>query len=228
MMTILKTIKLTKKFGELEAVKDVSFEVDKGESVGIIGPNGAGKTTLFNVITGFLKPTSGKVIYDNKDVTGMKPHKLARLGMIRTFQILKIFKNLSVYDNIHVISDNVDEILKELGLWEKRDYLAGDLPPGEMRILNIGMALATNPKLLLLDEPFSGLTFKESTELSRVLDRVKETGVTMVIIEHRLKELFTQVDRVIVLNAGRIISTGTPEEVVQDVRVIEAYLGVEK
>ena len=226
-MIILKTIKLTKKFGELEAIKDINIEVEKGESVGIIGPNGAGKTTLFNVITGFLKPTYGKVIYDNRDITGIKPHKLAKLGLIRTFQIIKVFRNLSVYDNIYVISDEADDILKEVGLWERRDYLAGDLPAGEMRKLNIGMALAMKPKLLMLDEPFSGLTPRESIELSKVLDGVKEWGVTMMIIEHRLRELFTQVDRVIVLNAGVIISMGSPEEIVKDSKVIEAYLGAE-
>jgi len=226
-MTILKTIKLTKKFGELEAIKDIDIEVEKGESVGIIGPNGAGKTTLFNVITGFLKPTYGKVIYDNRDITGIKPHKLAKLGLIRTFQIIKVFRNLSVYDNIYVISDEADDILKEVGLWERRDYLAGDLPAGEMRKLNIGMALAMKPKLLMLDEPFSGLTPRESIELSKVLDGVKEWGVTMMIIEHRLRELFTQVDRVIVLSAGVIISMGSPDEVVKDSKVIEAYLGAE-
>lgn len=226
-MTILKTIKLTKKFGELEAIKNIDIEVEKGESLGIIGPNGAGKTTLFNVITGFLKPTYGKVIYNNKDITGIKPYKLAKLGLIRTFQLIKVFRNLSVYNNIYMTSDEPDEILREMGLWEKRNHLAGELPPGEMRKLNIGMALTMKPKLLLLDEPFSGLTPRESVELGKVLGRVREEGVTMIIIEHRLKELFMQVDRVIVLNAGIIISVGTPEKIVRDRKVIEAYLGVE-
>jgi branched-chain amino acid transport system ATP-binding protein len=223
---MLKVKNLTKKFGELEAVSNVSFEVKERECLGIIGPNGAGKTTLFNVISGFLKPTSGKVEFLGMDITGKKPHELVRLGLTRTFQIIRVFKNMTVLENFLAITERGEEFIKELGLWEKRNYLAKDLPQGDLRRLNIGMGLATNPKMLLLDEPFSGLSPKEGAELGAVIKRLKEKGVTMIIIEHKLKELFDHVERVLVLNYGRLLCEGTPEEVVNDAKVVEAYLGV--
>jgi branched-chain amino acid transport system ATP-binding protein len=225
-MPILEVRNVTKKFGELVALNNVNISIEKNECRGIIGPNGAGKTTLFNIISGFMKPTSGRIMYKGRDITGVKPHNLVKLGLVRTFQIVKVFKNLTVYENFMVISDNPDEIIRQIGLWDKRDFLAADLPHGDLRRLNIGLAITLEPEVLLLDEPFSGLSPKESMELSKLIDELRDQGVTLVIIEHKLRELFTHADKVTVLNSGIVISEGTPKEVVNDKNVIEAYLGI--
>lgn len=226
MSSILRVKNLTKKFGELEAVSNVSFEVKEHECLGIIGPNGAGKTTLFNVISGFMRPTSGTIEFMGKNIVGKRPHELVRLGLTRTFQVIRVFKNMTVKENFSAITERGEELMKELGLLDKSHFLAKDLPQGDLRRLNIGMAMATNPKLLLLDEPFSGLSPKEGAELGKIVEKLKNGGMTMIIIEHKLKELFTHVERVLVLNYGRLICEGTPQEVVRDAKVIEAYLGV--
>ncbi len=222
---MLRVEHLTKKFGELTALSDVNINVEEGECRGIIGPNGAGKTTLFNVISGFLKPTTGKVFFNGMDVTGFRPYKLVSMGLVRTFQIVRVFKNLTVYQNFQVVLDDPDDLIKEMGLWDRRFYRASDLPFGELRRLSIGLALAMNPRVLLLDEPFSGLSPRESLDLVEVIKGLKEKGVTLVVIEHKLKELFTLADRVTVLSSGKVIFEGSPDEVVNDSRVIEAYLG---
>ena len=223
---MLQVDNLTKKFGELEALSNLTFEVKKQECLGIIGPNGAGKTTLFNILSGFMKPTSGNVKFNGSDIIGKKPYELVKLGLTRTFQVIRVFKNISVLDNFSVINEKSEELLRDLGLWEKRDILAKDLPQGDLRKLNIGMALATNPKLLLLDEPFSGLSPKEGAELSELIEELKKKNITMIIIEHKLRELFGLVQNVIVLNYGRLIFGGNPEEVIRDEKVINVYLGV--
>jgi len=225
MRTLLKVENVKKKFGELTALENVNFDVVDKECLGIIGPNGAGKTTLFNVISGYMKPTEGRVEFMGKDITGKRPSELAKLGLVRTFQLIKAFMNMSVEENFKVITDDYRDIMKDFDLWSKRDMLARNLSQGDLRKLNIGLALATNPKLLLLDEPFSGLSPKECSELHSAIDRLKERGVTMIVIEHKLKELFNHVERVIVLNYGVLLCQGTPEEIVRDIRVIEAYLG---
>ena len=225
MKTLLKVENVKKKFGELVALENINFEVVDKECLGIIGPNGAGKTTLFNVISGYMKPTEGRVEFMGKDITGKRPSELAKLGLVRTFQLIKAFMNMSVEENFKVITDDYMEIMKDFDLWSKRDMLARNLSQGDMRKLNIGLALATNPRLLLLDEPFSGLSPRESAELHSVIDRLKERDVTMIVIEHKLKELFNHAERVIVLNYGVLLCQGTPEEIVRDIRVIEAYLG---
>ncbi len=212
---------ITKRFGALVALDNVSFKVNGGR-LGIIGPNGAGKTTLFNVISGFLKPNSGKVKFNGKDITGLKPSKIAEMGLVRTFQILKVFKSLTVQENLSIISEDSRELLEIVDLWEKRDVLAGNLSQGEMRKLGIALALAKNPKMLLLDEPFSGLSPLECESLVEIL---KEVKTPMVIIEHKLGELFDLVDRVIVLNFGKIIFEGKPKDAVKDSKVVEAYIG---
>jgi branched-chain amino acid transport system ATP-binding protein len=223
---MLRVEKLTKKFGALEALGNISFEMKERECLGIIGPNGAGKTTLFNVMSGFMKPTSGSIEFDGKEIVGKKPHDLVKLGLSRTFQVIRVFKNLSVLENFSVITERGEELLKEIGLFEKRNYLAKDLSQGDLRRLNIGMALATNPKLLLLDEPFSGLSPKEGTELGTIIEKLKEKSMAMIIIEHKLRELFGHIQRTLVLNYGQIIFEGTPEESVKDEKVVKAYLGV--
>jgi len=222
---MLKVINVTKKFGELVALNNVSLTINEGECRGIIGPNGAGKTTLFNVISGFMKPTSGRIIFNGLDITGYKPYRLVDMGLVRTFQIVRVFRNLTVYRNFQVVNEDPDELIRELGLWDKRDYLAKELPFGELRKLSIGLALSLKPKLLLLDEPFSGLSPRESMDLGKLIAGLKDRGVTMVIIEHKLKELFNLVDKVTVLSSGKVIFEGGPDEVVNDKRVIEAYLG---
>lgn len=223
---MLRVENLTKKFGEIEALSDVSFEIKENECIGIIGPNGAGKTTLFNIISGFMKPTSGCIEFNNKDIVGKKPYELVKLGLSRTFQVIRVFKNISVFENFQVITEKGKELMKELDLFEKKDFLAKDLPQGDLRRLNIGMALATNPKLLLLDEPFSGLSPREGAELGRIIEKLKSKNMTMIIIEHKLRELFGHVQRVIVLNYGQLIFEGIPEEIIKDEKVIDVYLGI--
>lgn len=223
---MLECHNITKRFGGIEALHEVSFVVGREECVGIIGPNGAGKTTLLNVISGHMKPTKGRVKFMGRDITGRRPSQLVRMGVARTFQIVRVFKNMTVLENFQTVTDTPEVYLSELGLERKGGYLAKELSMGELRRLNIGLVLATKPKLLLLDEPYSGLSPKESAELSNLIRSLREKGMTMVIVEHRLRELFDNVERVIVLNQGKQICDGTPEEVVKHSAVIEAYLGL--
>ena len=220
---MLEVKNVSKRFGALVALQDVTIEANH-ECVGIIGPNGAGKTTLFNIISGFLKPNSGRIIFNGKDITGLKPSKIAQLGLIRTFQLLKVFKTLTVYENIKVVTDEPKDVLELVDLWHKRNVLAGNLSQGEMRKLGIAIALAKNPKMLLLDEPFSGLSPTECRSLMEVLKEL-EKEIPMILIEHKLGELFDLVDKVFVLNFGKVIFEGSPEKAMQDERVIEAYIG---
>uniref|UniRef100_A0A7C3MH04 ABC transporter ATP-binding protein n=1 Tax=Archaeoglobus fulgidus TaxID=2234 RepID=A0A7C3MH04_ARCFL len=221
---MLKVRNVHKKFGECRVLDGVNLEIDKSEKVGIIGPNGAGKTTLFNIITGFLKPDSGEIRFRNKNITGLKPSQLAKMGMVRTFQIVKIFSNMTVEQNMLTVSDSL-EYLRDFGLWEKRHEIAANLSYGELRKLSIALALATDPKLLLLDEPFSGLSPREARELAGIIETINHNGQSIAIIEHRLKDLFNVAEKVVVLNSGRIIFEGHPDEVVKEKTVIEAYLG---
>ncbi len=219
---MLEVKDLSKKFGELVALNNVSFNVDENEILGIIGPNGAGKTTLFNVISGFTKPNGGKVKFKGVNITGKKPSKIAKMGLIRTFQIVRVFKNMSVEENLRVIDSDLG-ILKDFGLWEKRKEVARNLSHGELRKLSIALALASNPKLLLLDEPFSGLSPAEALDLARIIQSLN--GITQIIIEHRLSELFGVAKEVLVLNSGNVIFKGKPKEILKDERVVHAYLG---
>ena len=220
---MLEVRDVAKKFGELVALNGVSFKVDSG-CLGIIGPNGAGKTTLFDVISGFLRPDSGDVRFRGISIVGKKPSSLVKMGLVRTFQLIKVFKHMSVEENV-LAADGDGDILKRVGLWEKRNLLACKLSQGELRKLSIGLALAAKPKLLMLDEPFSGLSSAESRELDGIIRELMDDGISLVIIEHKLKELFKLADRVIVLNFGEVIFEGSPEEAVRDKNVIEAYLG---
>lgn len=220
---MLKVAEVSKRFGNFQVLSNVSFDVKNGEKVGIIGPNGAGKTTLFNIISGFLKPDSGEVLYKDTRITAKKPSWIAKIGIVRTFQIIKLFENLTVEQNIEAAGGDF-EILKEMNLWGKRKEIAKNLSQGEMRRLSIAMALCLNPKILLLDEPFSGLDFQDSAQLAQTIQRL-DGKMAMIIIEHRLAELFGVAERVLVLNAGKIIFDGLPEEVVESREVREAYLG---
>ncbi len=221
---MLKVRDVSKSFGELRVLSDVSMELGKGERLGIIGPNGAGKTTLFNIISGFLKPDRGKVVFNGTNIVGRKPSHLAKMGIVRTFQIVKVFENMTVEENLLTVSSDLD-ILRDFNLWDKRNEVAANLSHGELRKLSIALALACKPKLLLLDEPFSGLSPMEAKELADIVRELGCNGHSVAIVEHRLSELFDVAERVVVLNSGRVIFDGSPDEVVKEQSVIEAYLG---
>ncbi|MFO7967567.1 MAG: ABC transporter ATP-binding protein [Archaeoglobaceae archaeon] len=217
---------VSKKFGSIVALDRVSFKVDN-ECLGIIGPNGAGKTTLFNAISGFLKPDSGRIEFRGNHVNSKKPNHMVKMGLVRTFQLIKVFKNMSVEENILAPNsrNGASGILERVELVDKSHMPARNLSQGELRRLSIGIALAAHPKMLLLDEPFSGLSSKEATKLDQVIKELKDDGISQIIIEHKLKELFNLSERVVVLNFGKVIFDGSPEEAVQDKKVVNAYLG---
>jgi len=227
-MAMLEINNVTKKFGEIVALDRVNLKVSGRKNLGIIGPNGAGKTTLFNVISGFLKPDSGRIEFRGTCIDGRKPNRLVKMGLVRTFQLIKVFKNLTVEENILAPNSNngVGDILERVELEDKRKMLAKNLSQGELRRLSIGIAIAAHPKMLLLDEPFSGLSPKEAMKLDSVIRELRDEGIPQIIIEHKLKELFNLTERVVVLNFGKIIFDGSPDEAVRDKTVVNAYLGV--
>ncbi len=237
---ILEVKNLTKKFGGLTAVNDANFEVQRGEMLGLIGPNGAGKTTLFHLMSGFENPNSGSIFYDGVDITRKKPHQIVNLGMARTFQLVRSFRYLSLLDNISVAclsprgkeafgSSGIDEaassILTSIGLVDKARLPPVILPHGDLRKLEIGKALGTNPEMLLLDEPFSGLAYEEKEGITKLIKRLSNEGVTIFLTGHVLQELMTLVPRVKAMHQGRLIAEGSPEEVANNKIVLEAYLG---
>ncbi len=235
-MSLLKLDRAVKNFGGLAAVNNVSFEVHKGEIVGLIGPNGAGKTTLFNVINGFYSPSKGDVFFDGKKISGMKPHILCRMGMARTFQIVKPLKRLSALHNVIASAfvrantraraeEIAVEALKFTNLYDDRDVLSKALPIGKRKRLEIARALATQPALLLLDESFAGLNPSELNESIEIIRKIKEKGITILIIEHHMKVIMSISDRIVVLNYGEKIAEGTPHEIGSNPLVVEAYLG---
>jgi branched-chain amino acid transport system ATP-binding protein len=237
---ILEVKNLTKKFGGLTAVNDANFEVQRGEMLGLIGPNGAGKTTLFHLMSGFENPNSGSIFYDGVDITRKKPYQIVNLGMARTFQLVRSFRYLSLLDNISVAclsprgkeafgSSGIDEaassILTSIGLVDKARLPPVILPHGDLRKLEIGKALGTNPEMLLLDEPFSGLAYEEKEGITKLIKRLSNEGVTIFLTGHVLQELMTLVPRVIAMHQGRLIAEGSPQEVANNKIVLEAYLG---
>jgi ABC-type branched-subunit amino acid transport system ATPase component len=245
--TILKIEKLSKHFGGVQAMLDVSFSLRQGEFLGIIGPNGSGKTTLVNLITGFVKPDSGKVIYQGKDITGKMPYTIAGLGIARTFQMVRLFYNLPAYKNLIIPlcssrvkklrggkygerDDVAVDLLDDMG-FERDSFvpykLAGSLPHGYLKRLDLARAMALRPDLLILDELFSGMAMSEVASTLPLIEKFHEEGLTIIMIEHRLKELFRVVGRVMVLNYGQKIAEGSPEEVMGTEDVKKAYLGIE-
>ncbi len=241
MSSLLEVHGLTKRFGGLTAVKDVSFELQAGQICGILGPNGAGKTTLFNLLTGFIPADHGRVAFDGHEVRRMAPHRIVNLGLARTFQICRPFVGMTVLEQVMVgclaprVRANGDRrglgigILDQVGLADKADQPVDILPYGDLRRLEIARALATQPKLLLLDEPFAGLGWTEIEPLAKLIRTLHaEQGLTILIIEHKLREFMQLVSRVIALDFGEIIAAGRPEEIVKHPRVIEAYLGREE
>jgi len=244
---ILRVERLNKYFGGVQAVFDVSFSLQKGEFLGMIGPNGSGKTTLVNLITGFVKPDSGKVIYQGEEITGKKPYTIAGLGIVRTFQMVRLFYNLPAYKNLIIPlsssrvkklrggeygerDDVAVDLLDDMG-FERDSFvpykLAGSLPHGYLKRLDLARAMALRPDLLILDELFSGMAMSEVASTLPLIEKFHEEGLTIIMIEHRLKELFRVVDRVLVLNYGQKIAEGTPQEVMNTESVKKAYLGID-
>jgi ABC-type branched-subunit amino acid transport system ATPase component len=244
---LLQVAELRKNFGGVQAIDDLNFEIAEGELMGIIGPNGSGKTTAVNLITGFVKPTEGNISYRGKDITGWPPYKIVRLGIARTFQMVKPFYQLPAYKNmiIPLYSPRVKKIIG--GKYGDRDAVALDLleevgferdafvaykvasvlPQGYLKRLELAKAIALQPDLIILDELFSGLSLAEVASIVPIIEKLRQEGKTIIMIEHRLKELFRIADRLVVLNYGQKIAEGSAAEVMEDPEVKNAYLGSE-
>ncbi len=235
-MALLEVRDVTKKFGELVANDRVSFTVEPGEIVGLIGPNGAGKTTLFNCVSGLYTPTSGTIRFQGRDITALPSYKIARMGAVRTFQVVRPLKEMTVYDNVLVgafihgsggakAREAAGECIRICGLSDFADKTSGDLPIGVKKRLELARALATRPKLLMLDEVMAGLT---STEVKSALDlirKIRSQGITLLIVEHIMEAIMPIADKVVVLDGGLKLAEGRPDLIVNDERVISAYLG---
>ena len=246
MESILETVNLSKNFGALQAVVDVNLKVTPGTIHSVIGPNGAGKTTLFNLLTGFLAPSSGRIAFGGRDITKFPAHKISRLGISRSFQITSIFPELSVRENIRIavqsrtnrsyhfleslgqkdgLAERSREVLERIGLRDKEDLPAKNLSHGEKRILDIGIGLSTNPKLLLLDEPASGLVGDEIRRVTSLIEDIS-SHVTVILVEHNIDVVLSISDRITVLYYGEVIAEGSPAEIRCDANVQEVYLGI--
>jgi branched-chain amino acid transport system ATP-binding protein len=248
---VLSIEHLAVNFGGLAALSDVNFTVRDGEIVGLIGPNGAGKTTAFNVLTGFLPPTAGEVRYRGTSLNGLAPHEIAALGLVRTFQRTSIFQNNSVFENVLIglhrrgrstlwdtllalprekaaereLAEQAYAILSLVGLARRAAELAGALPYGDQRLLGIALALAAQPSMLLLDEPVSGMNASETGKVMTLVETIRASGVTILLVEHDMPMVMQVSDRIVVLNYGRIIAEGSPAAIQKNPEVIRAYLG---
>lgn len=247
-MAILELRDVYKDFKGLEVLLGINLAIEKGERHSIIGPNGAGKSTLFNLVTGKYKPSKGRIIFKGEDITGWSPFKINRGGLARSFQIINIFPNMTVFENmrnavlskkgmrfnmisllkgLNKIQDEVNDLLETLGLMELSGIPAGELSYGQQRALEIGLTLATDPELILLDEPTAGMSTDETREAVRLIDKITE-GKTLVIVEHDMDVVFSISDRVTVLYYGEVLATGSPQEIREDQEVKKAYLGSKK
>ena len=235
-MALLELTGVTKRFGGLTAVDSVDLNVNEGEILGLIGPNGAGKTTLFAIIAGYLKPTEGKIVFDGKDITGMETHRIAHMGMNRTFQVVKPFGDMTVLENVMVgalmrdsnikhAREKTIEILEFCGLKENLDFLGRELTVAKKKRLEVARALACNPKILLLDEVMAGLTPSEVQGATELIFNIHNSGVTLLVIEHVMEVIMPISDRVAVLNYGKKIVDCAPQEAVSNPEVMAAYFG---
>jgi branched-chain amino acid transport system ATP-binding protein len=248
---LLQVKNLTMEFGGLTAVSTLSFQVFPGEIVAMIGPNGAGKTTVYNVLTATYRATQGQMVFDGHDLGRLSPHEVTRFGLVRTFQNIRLFPDMTALDNVKVgrycrtkagiwgaltrlpwtrreereIEEQAVAALDFVGITDRADELAKALPYGDQKLLEIARAMATGPRMILLDEPAAGLNSSESAELVRLVRKIRSDGVTVMLIEHDMKVVMNISERIVVLDHGVLVTTGTPEEVRRDQRVIDAYLG---
>jgi branched-chain amino acid transport system ATP-binding protein len=246
-MSVLEVKDLSKRFGSLVAVRDISLTVEPGELRAVIGPNGAGKTTFFNLVSGFFAPSAGSILFEGRDIGGVPPHRRVGLGMARTFQITEIFPELTVFENIRIVTEVaagyrlrpwlsaaerakvrrlIEETLALASLSGKADRLVGELAHGDQRAAEIAMALALQPRLLLLDEPTAGMGDQETYEITQLIRRLhKDRKLTIVLIEHDMRVVFHLADRITVLDQGSFLAEGTPPEIAANEAVQTAYLG---
>ena len=250
-MSLLTLENVGKNYGRLEAVSELDFSVERGTVHSLIGPNGAGKTTVFNLITGMIRPTSGRIVFNSEDITRLEPHKIAQRGVARSFQQTFLFMEYSVLDNVltgfHMRSragvikeflhtraareadkkatEQALEIVDFMGLSEQKDELAGNLPHGHQRALGVSIALACDPTLLLMDEPVTGMNPTESNEMVERIRRIRDRGITVLLVEHSMRVVMDISDMITVISYGRKIAQGLPDEIKHDRQVIEAYIG---
>ena len=248
-MALLEVKNVTKTFGGLAALDDVGFAIDEGEIRGLIGPNGAGKSTMFKIISGFYAPTQGAVLYQDRNIEGHKPHSIANMGIVRTFQETTLFQELTVFENAMIgthikarsglfsalfgldravqreAREEVEGILDFMGLSDRKDQLASELPLGSQRALAMAIALVSKPRVMLMDEPFAGMNPEETNHMMDLTRKVQDSGVTIVLVEHDMRAVMGLCGYLTVLNFGQVLAQGTPEEVRNDDKVIEAYLG---